>query len=289
MPRLSGRRATTILTQGVETPTGQFVIYLPPDRIEIDRRGYQREMSDAKVNTIYRDFDPVALGILHIGLRNGRYYVIDGQHRLEAAKQILRDPRRRRELPRGIVLCLVFPDTSRITEAQKFVKLNTSWRITGNSLFKARLAYNSSPEREIKQIVEAQGFRLAFLAAGRPRPDTLQPHDIYKVSELLHAYNKGIEHFRNAITLLRLAWGNGEATQVPHFHRNAAIIHGLTYYVMTQNGEIEDIAARLVGWPGIEDAWEEANDTRLGFGRYRRFAEIIRRAQPAQPRNLRMA
>lgn len=48
----------------------------------------QRELNQSRVDYIAANFDPEDLGTPTVSHRDGHFYVIDGQHRVEALKQI---------------------------------------------------------------------------------------------------------------------------------------------------------------------------------------------------------
>lgn len=77
---------------------------------------YQRELIPSKVRDITSDWSWVSLGAIVVGHRDGVYWVVDGQHRVVAAK------RRSdvRELP-----CVIFETEGVREEAQGFIALNT--------------------------------------------------------------------------------------------------------------------------------------------------------------------
>lgn len=59
-----------------------------PNDLLIDR-SYQRETVDAKVNSIIRNFNAKAIGVVTLSIReNGDLYIIDGAHRVEAMKRM---------------------------------------------------------------------------------------------------------------------------------------------------------------------------------------------------------
>jgi hypothetical protein len=55
------------------------------DRLSIDKR-YQRELNTRFVEQIATRWDWRLCGVIHVNQRNGRMLVVDGQHRVEAAK-----------------------------------------------------------------------------------------------------------------------------------------------------------------------------------------------------------
>lgn len=77
---------------------------------------YQRHASDARITAIASKWSWVACGTIIVGKRGGEYWVIDGQHRVLAAK-------RRSDIK--TLPCLVFKTDSVAQEAQGFLEANT--------------------------------------------------------------------------------------------------------------------------------------------------------------------
>lgn len=94
----------------------------PGEMIRIDKDdllvhpAYQRDLIVSKVKAISAAWSWIALGVLVVGLRENKYWVIDGQHRLVAAK-------RRSDI--SALPCLVFQTSDLKDEAQGFLDLNT--------------------------------------------------------------------------------------------------------------------------------------------------------------------
>lgn len=77
---------------------------------------YQRQLRVSNVNKIVRNFNPVGFGLLQVSHRDGKYFVFDGQHRLEAAKR----------LKMVTVECLVYEGMSYEDEANAWKYFNGS-------------------------------------------------------------------------------------------------------------------------------------------------------------------
>lgn len=94
------------------------LVYLPKNLLEIDRR-YQRNAKNSRVLKLVRRWNWLACGVLTVSRRGGRYYVVDGQHRLMAA------------LKRSDVIslpCLVFNHAEMIDEAVAYLDANRERR-----------------------------------------------------------------------------------------------------------------------------------------------------------------
>jgi hypothetical protein len=77
---------------------------------------YQREVAEDKVTKISKAWSWLHLGVLVVAKRDGRLWVVDGQHRVLAA-------RRRSDI--ADLPCIVFPTKDISSEAKGFLGINT--------------------------------------------------------------------------------------------------------------------------------------------------------------------
>lgn len=170
--------------------------YVPEKLLIID--GYQRSLKAALVKAICKDFDPDALGILTVAPRpNGRYAVIDGQHRLAAIRIMT---------PGALVRCDVISDLSYQEEAKKFLRFNgTRVTNTATDKFRALLAEGNPAAIAIKSEVEAIGYELPL----RPRGQRLRDNEVGCIQALQEAYQSG--NLRDILLVTRMAWGSASA------------------------------------------------------------------------------
>jgi len=123
---------------------------------------YQRPIRQPWVKKLVREFDPALLGKLRVAERNGRYYVIDGQHRLEALRVLAAGVDR-------FVRCDVQIVESAHDEARLFVLLNQSRApLHGSEVMRARLAAGDPSAFGIKTAMERFGYQLSLARGGRP-------------------------------------------------------------------------------------------------------------------------
>ena len=91
------RRAESIAAQAVidnaVVMDGVKIGIVPLDLIDIDKdneetgeEGYQRNIDVKEVNILIRDWDSHKYGFILVSHRNGKFYCVDGQHRVTAAK-----------------------------------------------------------------------------------------------------------------------------------------------------------------------------------------------------------
>lgn len=120
---------------------------------------YQRGAKEPKVLDMAGKWSWVACGVIIVADRNGVFYVIDGQHRVLAA-------RRRADI--GKLPCLVFETTSAVVEAKGFLMANTLRKpMAMTERFKALLVTGDEGALIIQRMCEEVGREVSN--AGTPR------------------------------------------------------------------------------------------------------------------------
>ena len=114
--------ANEILTRTVMNNTysicGKKIASIPVSLLCTDLE-YQRETSSKTIWSLIREWDITKCNFLHISYRDGKFYVIDGQHRMEAAKYL-----RVKELP-----CIILTGLSQADEALIFSRQNRNVKV----------------------------------------------------------------------------------------------------------------------------------------------------------------
>ena len=113
----------------------------------------QRELNQGRVDRLAADFDLEQLGTPTVNLREGHWYVIDGQHRIEALKQIGYDDQH--------VQCWAYRGLSDVEEAEKFLKLNDVLSVSAFAKFKVGVQAGRPEECDIDKIVRHAGLHVA--------------------------------------------------------------------------------------------------------------------------------
>ena len=113
--------------------------------------GYQRPIDKDRVDMFVSNFDPAHLMIIDVALLDdGTFEVIDGQHRIEAAKLVgYNEP----------LLCHINYGLSYEERAKRFVVLNTTPRKPSElDLFWANVEAGSAAECNVLRIVRDSGY-----------------------------------------------------------------------------------------------------------------------------------
>jgi hypothetical protein len=113
----------------------------------------QRELNPARVDKLVSHFDLEQIGYPTVSARDGYFYIIDGQHRIEALKEFLGEGWEDQQIQ-----CHVFEDLTETEEADRFDRLNDTLNVTSFDKFRVRVAAGRHEETDIYRIVEKEGL-----------------------------------------------------------------------------------------------------------------------------------
>lgn len=114
----------------------------------------QRELNRARVNRIAAEFDLEQIGTPTVNERGGHFYIIDGQHRVEALREIGWGDQQ--------IQCWTYSGLTEEEEAEKFLKLNDTLAVNAFAKFKVGVQAGRETECDIDRIVRAQGLRVSM-------------------------------------------------------------------------------------------------------------------------------
>lgn len=122
---------------------------LPVDRLKTDTT-YQRPLSERKVKNLTKSFDCNKAGAILVSHRNGVYSIMDGQHRVAAARRC------------GVthLPCVVYEGLSVREEAELRLAFGIRKPDTGADVFLLRLAMGDPVAHRIKRTIEDAGLTL---------------------------------------------------------------------------------------------------------------------------------
>lgn len=132
----------------IQDAPGRFA-QIPKGDLLVDAT-YQRNVNDSKSKNLAGKWSWIACGALIVVQRGKQYYVIDGQHRLEAAK-------RRTDIES--LPCLIFRGTSLQSEANGFIAANKNRRpLSYYDMFKAQILSGDEVARRAAQLLETHNY-----------------------------------------------------------------------------------------------------------------------------------
>lgn len=185
-------------TKEVEVLTPTFY---PLDVDKLHLADYQRGLRKQRTKNYAEHYDPDIFGIILVSFRDGMYWVIDGQHRVEVAKI------------KGIktVWCQVLTDLTYEQECDKFYKINDNrLALNANHKFNALV---EKRDREAMDIVKALSkYGLTFSKEG----GTAQDNCVTAVGTLRKIYSDatkegkdGYESLCQVLEIVKKAWSGG--------------------------------------------------------------------------------
>lgn len=112
----------------------------------------QRELKKSWVEHIAQNFDPDEVGLPVVSWRDGFFWVIDGQHRIEAMKLMGWADQQ--------ILCECFEGLTEAEEAEKFLKRQDRLPVAQLESFKSALTAGREVESDIDRIARALNIRI---------------------------------------------------------------------------------------------------------------------------------
>ena len=185
---------------------------------------YQRPIKDCMVDRLVREWDPRLLTPLVVSFRDGRYYLVDGQHRVCGS--------RKKSNGKDVdMLCQVYYGLTYEQEAELYYKLDQAkGHLRLAHATKALLESGSNAEIiEIKRLLEDVGF---VWALDKP---TGEPFEIGATRTIINAYCLlGGTSFYRMLMLIAKTW-HGTPNSL-----KASIFSGMALFLKTYETELND-------------------------------------------------
>lgn len=132
----------------------------------------QRDLREAWVEGILADWNPEQVGYLDLSLRDGVYWIIDGQHRHAALS---------RKFPDGaLIMARVYTGLTEQGEAELFLKLNDALSVSAMDKFDVSVVAGRAVETGVNRIVQSHN-----MVVGRND----KPGHLQAVGTLVRIYN----------------------------------------------------------------------------------------------------
>ncbi len=187
---------------------------------------YQRRVSQRHVNKLIRHWDSRYLLPLVVSLRDGKYYLIDGQHRLAAMRKM--------NGGKDVMLpCVIHTGLTYAREAEMYVELDKAkGHVKLVNAIKAKLESGSDAAMlDIDKRIDEAGFTWAL-----DKP-TGAAYEIIPTQPIIRAYkNLGGPGFSRMLGLLAGTWHGSQASL------RTEMFYGLALFLKTYEMEIDDQA-----------------------------------------------
>lgn len=136
-------------------PGQPYIAALHCDELFADP-AYQRELDEARVKKMTKEYDPTLVGVLEVSARGGsRYAIIDGQHRWAMLT------RARRDGGRAPVVCNVHTGLTVEDEARLFYEIDAKRRrLTGWDRWNARRGSGDPAVLDIERVAAEAGLNV---------------------------------------------------------------------------------------------------------------------------------
>ncbi len=175
----------------------------------------QRELNQSRVDRIVATFDLEQIGTPTANRRDGIWYVIDGQHRIEALRAIGWGDQQ--------IQCWAYEGLTEQDEAEKFLKLNDYLAVNALSKFRVGVQAGRGVECDIDRIVRA-----ASLCVSADKV----PGAIGAVGTLRRVYDRaGAASLRQTLGIVRDAYGDSGL--------EAAVIDGIGLFAQRYASEMD--------------------------------------------------
>ena len=185
---------------------------------------YQRPVKDSDVKRLLREWDPCLLTPLLVSYRDGRYHLVDGQHRACVMRM-------KNDGKDVAALCHIYRGLTYEQEAELYYKLD---RAKGHLRLphatKALLESGSDPELvEVSRLLEEAGF---IWALDKP---TGKDFEIASTRTVINAYRLlGGSSFSRMLLLLAKTW-HGAPSSLKSY-----VLSGMALFVKTYETELKD-------------------------------------------------
>lgn len=205
----------------------------------------QRDLNAARVDKIAANFDVERIGTPTVNERSGHFYVIDGQHRIEAIKEIGWGDQQ--------IQCWTYVGLTEEEEAEMFLVLNDVLTVDGFAKFRIGVHAGRDEEVDIDRIVRAQGLRISRNA---------KDGAVSAVGTLRRVYRRSDGGtLGRTLRIIRDAYGDAGLT--------APVIDGLGYVCARYNGDLDDahtVARLSTSMGGVGGLINKANVIRRQMG-----------------------
>jgi hypothetical protein len=207
----------------------------------------QRELNRARVAQLAACLDPEQIGAPVVSHRGDWFWLIDGQHRVEALKLWLGAWEDQE------IQCWCYAGLTEPQEAEQFLKLNDTLTVGAFAKFKASLTAGRGAEGDVDRIVRALGLRIATGRAGG---------GICAVATLRRVYGRaGAAVLARALRIIRDAYGDAGL--------DGPVIDGIALLCQRYDGDLTErhaVARLAAAHGGVNGLLSRAGQLRQGTG-----------------------
>lgn len=161
----------------------------------------QRQLNEPRVKKIAKEFNPQLLGLITASKRlDGRFYVLDGQHRLAAARQVGYT---------GYVATRVYENMDVVEEADSFLGLNDTRKVSALDKFHVRVTKGEPGAVALNNALNRYGLRASGQHTGGMFAAIVALERVY-AGFMSHASEPRIDLVEAVLHILTRAYGAEE-------------------------------------------------------------------------------
>lgn len=260
---MSGKKSKSPPQAGVKYRNPGVAGFLSTNQLTSGLR-YQRPVEKKDVNKLIREWDPRRLTPIVVSAREGKFNVVDGQHRVEAMRRMAKG--KDVSIP-----CLIYTGMSYEDEAALYAELDRGRkRLTLPQSLNAMVEAGTDPEiMEVKRLAESAGFVWALAKR------TGQPFEIEATRALISAYRLlGVAGFSRLLELMAGTWHGAPSSL------KASMLSGMALFLKTYEAELNDRA--FIRRLSAVEPEEIIQASRVEYSAALRFARTIRDKYNAQ-------
>lgn len=218
--------------------------WIPISEMRVNEHA-QRELNNSRVDRILANLELEQIGNPTVNFRGGAYYIIDGQHRIQALREF--------GLGDELLQCWTYEDLTEEEEAEAFLKLNDTLAVDAMSKFKVGVQAGRAEESDINRIVLAQGLKIT-----REKVDG----GIAAVGTVTRVYRRfGGATLGRSLRIIRDGFGDAGL--------EAPVIDGMGRVAARYNGQLDDqhLVVKLGGMRGgVNGLLNLSEQTRRAMG-----------------------
>ena len=212
------------------------MLNVPVSELMLMKEGNRRVVNTSQLERMQREWDPSLIGVLHVAAKNGdgKYAIIDGQHRFTVMKGLGWSNQR--------VACIIHENAKDLSDkARLFVGFNDRIAVRPIDRFLNQLAAGEDRAVAINAVLRRVGLRVDHYSAnGTVTAVTALEKVLDDLGE------KGLER---VLTISTTAWG------VTPGAVKSEVIRGLGLFLRRYGSEVDntDVAAKIRTIPGGPD------------------------------------
>ena len=193
--------------------------------LRFDKR-VNREVDERRVARMAANFNPDAIGVIDVWEReDGRYVVVDGQHRVVLMKEVGWGDQ---SLP-----AVIHRDMTLAEAAALFIDVNTYRPMSHTQKFMKRVTAGDQQARAVNGLVKEQGWSVDVQCADKHITATSALEAVYVGKGMKGAATTNAEVLHNTLETIRRAWaGSKDSLQ-------GSVIQGVGLCFLQYNGRID--------------------------------------------------